>query len=37
MSVYNRVVANLTIHAAGGITQKDLDLAREMEEIAGRM
>lgn len=36
-NVYNRVVVDLTTHEAGGITQKDLDLAREMEEIAGRM
>jgi 4a-hydroxytetrahydrobiopterin dehydratase len=36
-NVYNRVVVDLTTHEAGGITRKDLDLAREMEEIAGRM
>jgi len=36
-NVYNRVVVDLTTHEAGGITQKDLDLAREMEQIAGRM
>jgi 4a-hydroxytetrahydrobiopterin dehydratase len=35
-NVYNRVVVDLTTHEAGGITQKDLDLAREMEEIAGQ-
>jgi 4a-hydroxytetrahydrobiopterin dehydratase len=35
-NVYNRVVVDLTAHEAGGITRKDLDLAREMEEIAGR-
>jgi len=34
-NVYNRVVVDLTTHEAGGITQKDLDLAREMEQIAG--
>ena len=33
-NVYNRVVVDLTTHEAGGITQKDLDLARQMEEIA---
>jgi hypothetical protein len=33
-NVYNRVVVDLTTHEAGGITQKDLDLAREMEEMA---
>jgi 4a-hydroxytetrahydrobiopterin dehydratase len=36
-NVYNRVVVDLTTHEAQGITQKDLDLARRMEEIAGRM
>jgi 4a-hydroxytetrahydrobiopterin dehydratase len=36
-NVYNRVVVDLTTHDAQGITQKDLDLARRMEEIAGRM
>jgi 4a-hydroxytetrahydrobiopterin dehydratase len=34
-NVYNRVVVDLTTHEAQGITQKDLDLAREMEQIAG--
>lgn len=36
-NVYNRVVVDLTTHEAGGITRKDLDLAREIEQIAGRM
>ena len=36
-NVYNRVVVDLTTHEAQGITQKDLDLAREMEQIARRM
>ena len=36
-NVYNRVVVDLTTHEAGGITQKDFDLAREMEATAGRM
>ena len=36
-NVYNRVVVDLTTHEAQGITQKDFDLARKMEEIAGRM
>ena len=36
-NVYNRVVVDLTTHEAQGITQKDLDLAREMEQIAARM
>ena len=36
-NVYNKVMVDLTTHDAGGITQKDLDLAREMEQIASRM
>jgi 4a-hydroxytetrahydrobiopterin dehydratase len=36
-NVYNRVVVDLMTHEAGGITQKDFDLAGEMEKIAGRM
>jgi 4a-hydroxytetrahydrobiopterin dehydratase len=36
-NVYNRVLVDLTTHEAQGITQKDLDLAREMERIAARM
>jgi len=30
-NVYNRVTVELTTHDAGGITQKDLDLARAIE------
>ena len=36
-NVYNQVVVDLTTHEAQGITQRDLDLAREMEQVAGRM
>jgi 4a-hydroxytetrahydrobiopterin dehydratase len=36
-NVYNRVMVDLTTHEARGITQKDLDLAREMEQIAARI
>ena len=36
-NVYNRVVIDLTTHEAHGITQKDLDLAREMEQIAKQL
>ena len=36
-NVYNRVVVDLTTHEARGITQNDLDLAREMEKIAARI
>ena len=33
-NVYNRVTVDLTSHDAGGITQKDVDLATRMNEIA---
>jgi len=33
-NVYNRVVVDLTTHDAGGVTQRDLDLARRMDELA---
>jgi 4a-hydroxytetrahydrobiopterin dehydratase len=33
-NVYNQVVVDLTTHEAGGITQKDFELAREMEQVA---
>ena len=36
-NVYHQVVVDLTTHEAQGITQKDLDLAFEMEQIAGRL
>jgi 4a-hydroxytetrahydrobiopterin dehydratase len=36
-NVYNRVVVDLTTHDAGGITHKDLDLARLLDEIAGKL
>ena len=36
-NVYNRVVVDLTTHDAGGITQKDLELAREMEQVASQV
>jgi 4a-hydroxytetrahydrobiopterin dehydratase len=32
-NVYSRVVIDLATHEAGGITQKDLDLAAEIEEV----
>jgi 4a-hydroxytetrahydrobiopterin dehydratase len=34
-NVYGRVVVDLTTHDAGGITQKDLALARRMDALAG--
>ena len=36
-NVYNRVVVDLTTHEAQGISHKDLELAREMEQIANQM
>ena len=34
-NVWNRVRVDLTTHDAGGLTRRDLDLAREMNRIAG--
>ncbi len=34
-NVYNRVQVWLTTHDAGGLTHKDLDLAREFDALAG--
>lgn len=33
-NVYNRVTVDLTTHDAGGITTKDIDLAKRMNELA---
>lgn len=33
-NVYNRVTVDLTTHSAGGITQKDFDLAGLLEGLA---
>jgi 4a-hydroxytetrahydrobiopterin dehydratase len=33
-NVYNRVTVDLTTHDAGGITQKDFDLAKAMDQLA---
>lgn len=33
-NVYNRVTIDLTTHDSGGITQKDIDLARKASELA---
>jgi 4a-hydroxytetrahydrobiopterin dehydratase len=35
-NVYGTVVVELVTHDAGGITSRDVELARRMEEIAGR-
>ena len=34
-NVWNRVDIALTTHSDGGITRKDLDLAKSIDEIAG--
>lgn len=36
-NVYNRVTIDLTTHDAGGITSKDTDLAKLLDEIAARL
>jgi 4a-hydroxytetrahydrobiopterin dehydratase len=33
--VYNRVTLALTTHDAGGLTQKDLRMARQIDSLAG--
>jgi 4a-hydroxytetrahydrobiopterin dehydratase len=34
-NVYGRVDVTLTTHSAGGVTEKDLVLARKMEQFSG--
>ena len=36
-NVYNRVEIVLTTHDAGGVTRRDLDMARFIDEIAAAM
>ena len=36
-NVYNRVEVLLTTHDAGGVTDKDVDMARFIDETAGAM
>jgi 4a-hydroxytetrahydrobiopterin dehydratase len=36
-NVYNKVSVTLTTHDAGGVTQKDLDLARFADEAYARL
>ena len=35
--VYNRINVDLTTHSAGGITQRDVDLAKLLESIAAKL
>jgi len=37
LNVYNRVTVDLTTHDAGGVTSLDIELARLLESIAGRL
>jgi 4a-hydroxytetrahydrobiopterin dehydratase len=36
-NVYNKVLIDLTTHDAGGVTSKDLTLARKLEELATKL
>jgi 4a-hydroxytetrahydrobiopterin dehydratase len=36
-NVYNRVIVDLTTHDAGGITAKDAELAKVLDEIANQL
>ncbi len=36
-NVYNRVVVDLTTHDAGGISEKDLELARKLDSFARKL
>lgn len=36
-NVWNRVTVDLTTHDAGGVTQKDVDLAHLLESFAGKL
>jgi len=36
-NVWNRVTVDLTTHDAGGITEKDVELAKKLEQFAGKL
>jgi 4a-hydroxytetrahydrobiopterin dehydratase len=36
-NAYDRVVVDLTTHDAGGVSQKDVELAKRLEEIATKL
>jgi 4a-hydroxytetrahydrobiopterin dehydratase len=37
LNVYNRVTVDLTTHDSNGITQKDVDLARLLEQLSTKL
>ena len=37
LNVYNRVTIDLTTHDSNGITQKDVDLARLLEQLSTKL
>jgi 4a-hydroxytetrahydrobiopterin dehydratase len=37
LNVYNRLTVDLTSHDAGGITKKDIALARKLETLAAKL
>jgi 4a-hydroxytetrahydrobiopterin dehydratase len=37
LNVYNRVTVDLTTHDSNGITQKDVDLAHLLEQLAAKL
>ncbi|MBV9266431.1 MAG: 4a-hydroxytetrahydrobiopterin dehydratase [Acidobacteriaceae bacterium] len=37
LNVYNRVCVELTTHDAGGITQKDIELATMLDQMAAKL
>ena len=37
LNVYNRVTVDLTTHDAGGITAKDVELAKLLNRIAAKL
>ena len=34
-NVYNKVTVTLSTHDAGGLTERDIDLAQRMDKLAG--
>ena len=37
LNVYNRVTVDLSTHDAGGVTVKDVELARKLEDLARKL